>query len=237
MVNPDLAAAVTRLRMRACWTEVPALLRGEDRDFSTLFALAASAVERCAFTAAGWDPAGEALREATEVADSAEERAQVLGEGAFLCYAQTVFDGVDHADDARRMLGQAERLIGEHSPLAPLLAFRRGLITENLDGDHDAARQFYAQAHQAAQDAGDELFLSFTYRHFGIVDRKAGRIEQARYGFTKSLELREKVGFLIGIAPALSGLARVSDEPDASRLRNESRRLVRILGLASRLGQ
>lgn len=228
---------MTRLRMRACWTEIPALLRGEERDFSTLFALAASATERCAFTGAGWDPAAEALEQATQVAESTEDRAQALGETAFFCYAQTVFDGVDRSEDARRMQGQAEGLVGEDSPLAPLLAFRRGLITENLDGDHDAARQFYARAHQAAEANGDELFLSFTYRHFAIVDRKAGRIEQARYGFTRSLELREKVGFLIGIAPALSGLARVSDEPDASRLRAESRRLVRVLGLATRLGQ
>lgn len=223
--------------MYGCWAQIPALLRGEEDTFCTRLALAAAEVERSDFTERDWDAAAVAMAAATEAAGTDAERAEAACERAMFCYAQTVFAGVDRAARARQALAEAETLAGEDSPLAPMLAFRRGLITENLDGDNDSARQYYARAHEVAERAGDEYTLAFTIRHFAILDHKAGRIDLARQGFVRSLELREKVGFLIGMAPALSGLARVTDEPEASRLRAESRRWVRALGLATRLAQ
>lgn len=236
-MSPELAAAVARLRARACWQDVPALLPGPTTDFPTLLALAATAVERCAYTNGGWQAAAEAVREAVRGAASDAESAQALCEEAFLCYARTVFAGEDHATEATDTLHRAGELAAADSPLRPLLTFRHGLMTENLHGDPEAARESYARAHQAALDGGDDLFASFTFRHLAIVDFKAGRMVPARDGFARSLELREKVGFLIGVVPALSGLARVSDEPEASRLRAESSRLVRVLGLTPRLSR
>lgn len=221
--------------MHGCWAQIPALLRGEDDDFSARFAFAAAEVERSDFTERDWDGAARAMAAAEEAASTDAERAEAACERAMFCYARTIFAKEDLGAQAREALRHAETLAGGDSPLAPLLAFRRALITENLDGDNDTARQYYSRAHDAAREAGDEYSLQFTTRHLAILDRKAGKIELARQGFVTSLEMRERIGFLIGMAPGLSGLARVSDEPEASRLRAESRRFVRALGLAPRL--
>ncbi len=53
---------------------------------------------------------------------------------------------------------------------------------------------------------------------------------EARHGFAESLRIREELGYLVGTAPR-AGLARGrGSEPEASRLREEARRLFRLLG-------
>lgn len=53
---------------------------------------------------------------------------------------------------------------------------------------------------------------------------------EARHGFSESLRIREELGYLVGTAPALASLADAEVEPEASRLREEARRLFRLLG-------
>jgi hypothetical protein len=55
-------------------------------------------------------------------------------------------------------------------------------------------------------------------------------LAEARHGFAESLRIREELGYLVGTAPALASLADTEDEPEASRLREEARRLFRLLG-------
>ena len=55
-------------------------------------------------------------------------------------------------------------------------------------------------------------------------------MSEARHGFAESLRIREELGYLVGTAPALVSLADTESEPEASRLRQEARRLFRLLG-------
>ncbi|GAA3039419.1 hypothetical protein GCM10020000_17240 [Streptomyces olivoverticillatus] len=58
-----------------------------------------------------------------------------------------------------------------------------------------------------------------------------GKLAEARHGFAESLRIREELGYLVGIAPALASLAAVlPDAAEAARLRDEAGRLVRLLG-------
>ena len=57
-----------------------------------------------------------------------------------------------------------------------------------------------------------------------------GDTAEARHGFAESLRIREELGYLVGTAPALVSLADAESEPEASRLREEARRLFRLLG-------
>jgi hypothetical protein len=235
VITPELSAAVHQLRVRGLWTQVPVLLRNEEPDFETLFTIAAALVERCGFTDVGWDEGAEAMNRAVAAATTDEEHGRAALEQAFSYYERTVFKNRDMADQARARIRDAEQLIPDDSPLAPLLWFRRALITENLDGDLDGARVDIERADAAARAAGDDLALSFTARHLAILDWRQGNNDKARPNYELSLELRIRTGFLIGLAPAIAGVARVSDEPEASRLRAEAMRIVRTMGLKESL--
>jgi hypothetical protein len=84
--------------------------------------------------------------------------------------------------------------------------------------------------HDAAAEHGDDLLRSFTWRHLAGLALRDGDMKEARHGFTESLRLREELGFLVGMAPALVTLADVHPEPEAQRLRTEAGRLFRLLG-------
>ncbi|MYX46926.1 hypothetical protein GTW59_38725, partial [Streptomyces sp. SID89] len=76
----------------------------------------------------------------------------------------------------------------------------------------------------------DPLLLSFTWRHLAGLALREGELADARHGFAESLRIREELGYLVGTAPALVSLAETETEPEASRLREEARRLFRLLG-------
>jgi tetratricopeptide (TPR) repeat protein len=226
--DDPLQTAVWRLRSRACWADAAALLRPASA--ASALQRASLLVERCLYTERGWEEAEEALRVAEALADSDEERGAAACERGYLAYAATLLGVRDRADEARAALGRAAALIPPDTPDRALLDFRRGLIAQNLSGSPQAARAAFRRAHAMATAHSDALLLSFTWRHLAGIALREGELAEARHGFTESLRLREELGYLVGTAPALASLADAETEPEATRLRDEARRLFRLLG-------
>ncbi|CCK26534.1 hypothetical protein BN159_2155 [Streptomyces davaonensis JCM 4913] len=226
--DDPLQTAVWRLRSRACWADAAALLRPDTPAAS--LQRASLLVERCLYTEQGWEDAEDALRTAEAVAHSDEERGAAACERGQLAYAATLHTVRDRADEARAALGRAAALIPPGAPGRALLDYRRGLLAENLSRSPQAARAAYRRAHAAATAHADPLLLSFTWRHLAGLALRDGELAEARHGFAESLRIREELGYLVGTAPALASLADTEPEPEASRLREEARRLFRLLG-------
>lgn len=131
---------------------------------------------------------------------------------------------------ARSALGRAAALLASTSPGRPLLDFRRGLVAEHIADSPQAARAAYQRAHAGAVTHQDTLLLSFTWLHQAGLALRDGELTEARHGFSQSLRIREELGYLIGTAPVLAALADCEPEPEAGRLREEARRLFRLLG-------
>ncbi|MFJ8106278.1 hypothetical protein [Streptomyces sp. NPDC096132] len=226
--DDPLRTAVWRLRSRACWADAAALLPQDTAAGS--IQRASLLVERCLYTEQGWQDAEDALRSAEALAHSDEERGAAACERGQLAYAATLHGVRDRVDEARAALGRAAALIPPDAAGRGLLDFRRGLIAENISRSPQAARAAYRRAHTAAAAHSDELLLSFTWRHLAGLALRDGEVAEARHGFAESLRIREELGYLVGTAPALASLADAEVEPEASRLREEARRLFRLLG-------
>ncbi|MFK4145430.1 hypothetical protein [Streptomyces sp. NPDC004065] len=226
--DDPLQTAVWRLRSRACWTDAAELLRPDTA--AAALQRTSLLVERCLYTEAGWEDAEDALRTAEALAHTDDERGAAACERGYLAYAATLHGVRDRADEARSALGRAAALIAPGAPGRALLDFRRGLIAENLTGSPQAARAAYRRAHAGATAHPDPLLLSFTWRHLAGLALREGELAEARHGFAESLRIREELGYLVGTAPALVSLADTETEPEASRLREEARRLFRLLG-------
>jgi hypothetical protein len=234
--------AVTRLRRRGCWAEAAALLApAATVDFAAALERAEVLVEAAFFTLAGWAEAESAVTSAEALAGTDEQRgaaalagtlagtgeqrgAAALARG-YLAYAGLLREDRATAATAAEHYATADTLLAPDSPHRPVLDFRRGLVVQVFEEDPAAARRWFDRAHAGAD--GDELLLSFTWRHRAAVDAAEGQVAAARHGFTESLRLRERCGFVVGLAPALHSLASVTDEPEATRLRAEAARLVR----------
>lgn len=230
--DPPLQTAVWRLRSRACWTDAAALL---DHDAATDPAAAlqrtALLIERCLYTGDGWTDAEDALRTAEALAHDDAERGAAACERGHLAYSSTLLGVRDRADEARVALSRSAALLSPAAPGRPLLDFRRGLIAQNIADSPQAARAAYRRAHAGATAQGDELLLSSTWRHLALLSLREGELAEARHGFAESLRIREKLGYLVGTAPALIALADTEPEPEAAaRLRAEAGRLFRLLG-------
>ncbi|MPY38116.1 hypothetical protein FNH09_44985 [Streptomyces adustus] len=226
--DDPLQTAVWRLRSRACWTDAAALLPPDSA--AAALQRAGLLVERCLYTEQGWQDAEDALRTAEALAAGDEERGAAACERGQLAYAATLHGVRDRADEARAALGRAAALIPPGSAGRALLDFRRGLLAENLSRSPQAARAAYRRAHAGAVAHSDALLLSFTWRHLAGLSLRDGELAEARHGFAESLRIREELGYLVGTAPALASLADAESEPEASRLREEARRLYRLLG-------
>ncbi|WP_210584551.1 hypothetical protein [Streptomyces sp. GESEQ-35] len=226
--DDPLQTAVWRLRSRACWADAAALLQPVTA--ATALQRAGLFVERCLYTEQGWAEAEDALRAAEALAHSDDERGAAACERGYLAYAATLLGVRDRADEARAALGRAAALILPDTPDRALLDFRRGLVAQNLSGSPQAARAAYRRAHAGATAHADALLLSFTWRHLAGLALREGELAEARHGFGESLRIREELGYLVGTAPALASLADAEVEPEASRLREEARRLFRLLG-------
>ncbi|MEU5887134.1 hypothetical protein ABZ835_09880 [Streptomyces sp. NPDC047461] len=228
--TPDdpLQTAVWRLRSRACWVDAAALIQPVEAGFA--LQRASLLVERCLYTEQGWQEAEDALRIAEALAHTDEERGAAACERGHLAYAATLHGVRDRADEARAALGRAAALIPPGAVGRALLDFRRGLVAENLARSPQSARAAYRRAHAGAVAHADPLLLSFTWRHLAGLALRDGELAEARHGFTESLRIREELGYLVGTAPALASLADAEVEPEASRLREEARRLFRLLG-------
>ncbi len=234
--------AVWRLRSRGCWDDAAALLEPHAAgDPQTALRRAALLVERCMYTAGGWEAAEDALRLAEAAARDDDARGSAACERGQLAYVATVLGVRDRADEARVALGRAAALLAPTAPGRATLDYRRGLVAEHLSDNPEAAKAAYLRAHAGATAHGDALLCSFTWRHLAGLALRDGELAEARNGFTESLLLREKLGFLVGMAPALVALSDAQPAPEASRLRAEARRLFRLLGgvptwLEGRLG-
>ncbi|MGW2614945.1 hypothetical protein [Streptomyces sp. NPDC001500] len=226
--DDPLQTAVWRLRSRACWADAAALIPPGTAAGATQ--RAALLVERCLYTEQGWQDAEDALRTAEALAHDDEERGAAACERGQLAYAATLHGVRDRADEARAALGRAAALIPPDATGRALLDFRRGLVAENLSRSPQAAKAAYRRAHTAASAHADSLLLSFTWRHLAGLALRDGEMAEARHGFAESLRIREELGYLVGTAPALASLADAEVEPEASRLREEARRLFRLLG-------
>ncbi|CAL9276927.1 hypothetical protein ACIO5Z_16700 [Streptomyces rochei] len=226
--DDPLQTAVWRLRSRACWADAAALL--EPVTAATALQRTALLVERCLYTEQGWADAEDALRTAEALAHSDEERGAAACERGQLAYAATVHGVRDRSDEARAALGRAAALVPPGAAGRALLDFRRGLLAENLARSPQAARAAYRRAHAGATAHADPLLQSFTWRHLAGLALREGELAEARHGFAESLRIREELGYLVGTAPALVSLADAESEPEASRLREEARRLFRLLG-------
>ncbi|MGF0169318.1 hypothetical protein ACQF36_01900 [Streptomyces sp. Marseille-Q5077] len=226
--DDPLQTAVWRLRSRACWADAAALLQPVTAQAA--LQRAALLVERCLYTEQGWEEAEDALRTAEALAHSDDERGAAACERGQLAYAATLHSVRDRADEARAALGRAAALIPPGVAGRALLDFRRGLLAENLARSPQAARAAYRRAHAGATAHADPLLLSFTWRHLAGLALREGELAEARHGFAESLRIREELGYLVGTAPALASLADTETEPEATRLREEARRLFRLLG-------
>lgn len=220
--------AVWRLRSRACWGDAAALLTPDTP--ATALQRASLLVERCLYTEVGWEEAEDALRTAEALAHSDDERGAAACERGYVAYAATLFRVRDRADEARAALGRAAALIAPGTPCRALLDFRRGLIAENLTRSPQAARAAYRRAHAGATAHADLLLLSGTWRHLAGLALRDGELTEARQGFAESLRIREELGYLVGTAPALVSLAETETGAQAAHLREEARRLFRLLG-------
>lgn len=224
-------AAVWRLRSRGCWEEAAALLEPyATAEVAASLRRAALLVEQCMFTGEGWDAAESALRAAEALAQDNEERGAAACERGQLAYTATVLGVRDRSDEARAALGRAAALLPPTAPGRALLDYRRGLLAEHLSDTPQSALAAYRRAHAAATALDDMLLCSFTWRHLAGLALRDGEVAEARHGFAESLRLREELGYLVGMAPALAALAEVEPEPEATRLRAEAGRLFRALG-------
>lgn len=226
--DDPLQTAVWRLRSRGCWADAAALLLPDTP--AAALQRASLLVERCLYTERDWEEAEDALRTAEALAHTDDERGAAACERGYLAYASTLLAVRDRADEARAALGRAAALIPPGTPQRALLDFRRGLLAENLTSSPQAARAAYRRAHAGATAHANPLLLSFTWRHLAGLALRDGELAEARHGFAESLRIREELGYLVGTAPALVSLADTETEPEASRLREEARRLFRLLG-------
>ena len=223
--------AVWRLRSRGCWEDAAALLEPYAvSDAAASVRRAALLVERCMFTADGWAAAEAALRAAEALAHDDEERGAAACERGQLAYTATVLGVRDRSDEARAALGRAAALLPPSARGRAMLDYRRGLLAERLSDTPSSARAAYRRAHAGATAHGDDLLCSFTWRHLAGLALREGELAEARHGFTESLRLREELGFLVGMAPALVALSDVEPEEESTRLREEAGRLFRLLG-------
>ncbi|MFD7921706.1 hypothetical protein ACFV3R_21065 [Streptomyces sp. NPDC059740] len=226
----SLGRAVWRLRSRGCWDDAAALLEPfAGRDARAALRRTELLIERCAFTGQGWAAAEDALRQAEALAGDDDERGGAACERGHLAYTATALHVRDRSDEASAALGRAAALLAPTSRGRAALDYRRGLLAEQ-SASPQSARAAFRRAHAAATTHGDALLLSSTWRHLAGLALAEGEKAEARHGFSESLRLREELGFVVGMAPALVALAEVVPAAEADRLRAEAARLFRLMG-------
>ena len=71
---------------------------------------------------------------------------------------------------------------------------------------------FFQDSYELAREHEDTKLMSYDARHLGFVDYEAGRLDEAEERFRESVDLRERDGFLPGVAAGLVTLAEVAAE-------------------------
>ena len=87
-----------------------------------------------------------------------------------------------------------------------------GLVHQVVRGDSVTAESFFSDSYELARERDDVKLMSYDARHLGFVDYDAGRLDEAERRFRESVELRERDGFVPGVAAGLLTLAQVAFE-------------------------
>jgi tetratricopeptide (TPR) repeat protein len=85
-------------------------------------------------------------------------------------------------------------------------------VHQVVRGDSGAAEPYLRDSYELARERGDTRLMSYDARHLGFVDYEAGRLDEAERRLRESVELRERDGFLPGVAAGLLTLAEVAFE-------------------------
>ena len=85
-----------------------------------------------------------------------------------------------------------------------------GIFHQVVREDNDAAVPLFTRSCELATQAGDKLTLSYVLRHLGIAEHAAGRFDTARARLEESVQLRQELGLLPGVAANLVGLAYIA---------------------------
>lgn len=228
----DSLRRVNRLRLRGCWDEVIGLLAESAPDSAAdAVELAATMVERSAFTMGDWEIAEEAVAQAERLAKGHNQLTGAAAlERAYLSYLLTRLGLAELGDEAKSAIRRADEVLPVNSPRRRLLLYRQGLITQYLDDDGEAAAELYRTAQIAAEATGDKLLLSHVFANLAEHVHTEGDIATAAELYADALRLRTECGFVVGLAPVMVALAEVSPPEEARRLRAEARRLYLVFG-------
>jgi tetratricopeptide (TPR) repeat protein len=108
----------------------------------------------------------------------------------------------EHAAKLYELLGD-ER--GEAEALFWIGCFRQVVQRNNKD-----ALPFLERAKELAAQAGDKKTMAEALRHLGIAAHYAGQLDTARARLEESLQLRQEMGMVLGVAANQVGLAYVT---------------------------
>ena len=106
-------------------------------------------------------------------------------------------------DEARRNFSRALELAGENRDLRARADVNLGILA-NIQGDLDAAQEFYAGALQAYREAGNEHGCAMAYHNLGMVSADRDLLDESEAYFGQSLEIAERAG-----DPHLQGICLV----------------------------
>lgn len=85
-----------------------------------------------------------------------------------------------------------------------------GTFHQVVRDDNATALPALERSRDLARKSGDTLTLSYALRHLGIHDHAVGRLDSARDLLEESVQLRQEIGFLPGVAANLVGLAYIA---------------------------
>jgi tetratricopeptide (TPR) repeat protein len=261
-VDTELAARLLRdasdlsniWRLRGRWDDALVLLRGvlpvagdqSDAALSRIcLALARVLTDEGLF--GGYDTLAE--REA--LLDEAQARADRAGEPLLLgdvldarglsLHAEFL-ESVDRQEPAHELelfeRGMALRRQGGGPRAIAESLFHVGLVHGVVRRDHARALPYFEEAYRTAQAAGDLVVASYAIRHIAFAHHHAGKDDVARAALVESLELRERAGFIPGVAMALVALAYADtdhgDIDQAMAHLDRAKQIFLSLGTASR---
>lgn len=108
--------------------------------------------------------------------------------------------------------GLALRRQGEDQAAIADSLFHVGLVYGVVRGDHTTAMPYFQESYALATAAGDPIVASYAIRHVAFAHHAFGELPSAHAALLESLRLREKAGFVPGVAMALHMLAYAQTE-------------------------
>ncbi len=78
--------------------------------------------------------------------------------------------------------------------------------------DSEVAQPYFEESRDLAAQADDKLTLSYALRHLGFDAQATGNLDQAQELLQESVDLRQQIGFMPGVAANLVALAYLAGE-------------------------